>query len=70
MPASKQKDVVLEKNLNAANIWSSGGLAYDEVSRGISERIRNCVMRLAPQKDEKTLDIATGTEFTTRTIDR
>ena len=51
-------------------MWSTGGLAYDEVSRGISEGIWHCVMRLALQKDEEILDIATGTEFTTRTIDR
>lgn len=68
MSATKQKDAVLEKNLKAADMWSSGGRAYDEVSRGVSEGIRHCVMRLAPQKDERVLDIATGTGITARHI--
>lgn len=61
---------VLEKNTKVANMWSSGGRAYDAVSQGVGEGIRHCVMRLAPQKDEKILDIATGTGLTARTISR
>ena len=68
MSDTKQGNAVLEKNLKAAHMWSSGGRAYDEVSRGVSEGIRHCVMRLAPQKDERVLDIATGTGLTARHI--
>ena len=68
--SSKDDGVVLEKNAKVADMWSSGGLAYDEVSQGVSEGIRHCVMRLAPQKNEQVLDIATGTGLTARHIAR
>ncbi|MDH3466440.1 MAG: methyltransferase domain-containing protein [Gammaproteobacteria bacterium] len=68
--SSNDDGVVLEKNAKVADMWSSGGRAYDEVSRGISEGIRHCVMRLAPQNDERVLDIATGTGLTARHISR
>ena len=68
MSATNEEGAVLEKNAKVANMWSSGGRAYDAVSEGVAEGIRHCVMRLAPQKDEKILDIATGTGFTARTI--
>ena len=70
MSDTKQGNAVLEKNLKAAHMWSSGGRAYDEVSRGVSEGIRHCVMRLAPQRDERVLDIATGTGLTARHINQ
>jgi ubiquinone/menaquinone biosynthesis C-methylase UbiE len=59
---------VLEKNAKVADMWSSGGRAYDVVSQGVSEGIRHCVMRLTPQKKERILDIATGTGLTARHI--
>lgn len=68
MSANDESSAVLEKNSKVANMWSSGGRAYDAVSQGVAEGIRHCVMRLAPQKDEKILDIATGTGMTARTI--
>ena len=68
--SSRDDGVVLEKNVKAAGMWSSGGRAYDEVSRGVEEGIRHCVLRLAPQKDERILDIATGTGLTARNIGR
>ena len=68
MSATNEDGVVLEKNAKVANMWSSGGRAYDAVSQGVAEGIRHCVMRLAPQKDENILDIATGTGLTARTI--
>ena len=70
MTGTKESGAVLERNVKAANMWSSGGRAYDEVSRGISEGIRHVVMRLAPEKDEQILDIATGTGLTARHISR
>ena len=68
MSAIDEAGAVLEKNAKVANMWSSEGRAYDEVSQGVSEGIRHCVMRLAPQKDERVLDIATGTGLTARHI--
>ncbi len=70
MNAQDIDDTALERNKKAASMWSSGGRAYDEVSRGVSEGIRHCVMRLAPQEDERILDIATGTGLTARYISR
>jgi ubiquinone/menaquinone biosynthesis C-methylase UbiE len=68
---TKENDVpVLEKNEKAANMWSSGGRAYDEISRGVAEGIRHTVWRLEPKKDENILDIATGTGWTARCIAR
>ncbi len=61
-------EAVLEKNRKAAGMWSSGGRAYDEVSHGVSEGIRHCVMRLNPKQGERIVDIATGTGFTARHI--
>jgi len=70
MSTANEDGAVLEKNVKAANMWSSGGRAYDAVSQGVAEGIRHCVMRLAPQEGEKILDIATGTGLTARTISR
>jgi ubiquinone/menaquinone biosynthesis C-methylase UbiE len=68
--SSHDNKVVFEKNKKVADMWSSGGRAYDEVSRGVEEGIRHCVLRLAPRKDERVLDIATGTGLTARNIGR
>lgn len=70
MTTSTDDGLVLEKNAKAAGMWSTGGRAYDEVSRGVSEGIRHCVMRLDPKNGERILDIATGTGFTARHIAR
>lgn len=67
---SRENSAVLERNAKAADMWSSGGRAYDEVSRGISEGIRHSVMRLAPEEGERIIDIATGTGLTARHISR
>jgi SAM-dependent methyltransferase len=68
MSTSQFDNPVLEKNTKAAGIWSAGGMAYDEVSQGVAEGIRHCVMRLGPKANERILDIATGTGLTARTI--
>lgn len=70
MTTSSEGTLVLDKNTKAAGMWSSGGRAYDEVSRGVSEGIRHCVMRLDPKEGERILDIATGTGLTARYISR
>jgi len=67
---SQDEGIVLEKNEKAAGMWSSGGREYDAISRGVEEGIRHCVLRLAPQKNEQILDIATGTGLTARNIAR
>lgn len=68
--SSHDDGVVLEKNAKVADMWSSGGRDYDAISRGVEEGIRHCALRLAPQKDEQILDIATGTGLTARNIAR
>jgi hypothetical protein len=48
-------------NQRPAAVWSSGGKDYDEISRGISDAIEHCVLRLAPKRGEHILDLSTGT---------
>ena len=48
--------------------WSSGGRAYDEVSRGIADAIEHCIERLMPRPGERILDVATGTGWTARRL--
>ena len=55
-------------NLRPATVWSSGGKDYDQISRGIADSIAHCVLRLAPQPDERILDLATGTGWTSRQV--
>ena len=57
-------------NLRAAAVWSRGGKAYDEISRGIADAIEHCVLRLNPQPDETVLDLSTGTGWTSRLVAR
>ncbi|AMY07054.1 Malonyl-CoA O-methyltransferase BioC [Luteitalea pratensis] len=57
-------------NLRAAAVWSRGGKAYDEISRGIADAIEHCVLRLDPQPIERVLDLSTGTGWTSRLVAR
>jgi ubiquinone/menaquinone biosynthesis C-methylase UbiE len=57
-------------NQRAATVWSSGGKDYDEISRGISDSIEHCVMRLDPRPGERVLDLSTGTGWTSRVVAR
>lgn len=57
-------------NQRSAAVWSSGGKAYDQISRGISDSIEHCVLRLDPQPGERVLDLATGTGWTSRRVAR
>ena len=57
-------------NLRAAGVWSRGGKAYEEISRGIADAIEHCAMRLDPQPDERVLDLSTGTGWTSRIVAR
>lgn len=51
-----------------AAVWSSGGLAYDEISRQIASALDHCVRRLAPKPGERILDLATGTGWTSHLL--
>jgi SAM-dependent methyltransferase len=57
-------------NARAATVWSSGGRAYDQISRGIADAIEHCVLRLDPQPGERVLDLSTGTGWTSRLVAR
>lgn len=49
-------------------IWSNGGAAYDEVSRGILDAIEHAINRLEPSKQMRILDLATGTGWAARRL--
>ena len=57
-------------NQRSATVWSSGGAAYDRISRGIADSIEHAVVRLDPQRGERILDLATGTGWTSRSLAR
>jgi ubiquinone/menaquinone biosynthesis C-methylase UbiE len=57
-------------NERSAAVWSSGGKAYDEISRGIADAIEHCVVRLNPLPGERILDLSTGTGWTSRVVAR
>ena len=61
---------ILEHNQRAAAVWSSGGKDYDRVSHGIASALEHCVHRLDPQTNERVLDLATGTGWTSRVVAR
>lgn len=62
--------IIQAHNQRAATVWSSGGAAYDRVSRGIADAIEHGVVRLDPQPGERILDLATGTGWTSRSLAR
>ncbi|NOT34580.1 MAG: class I SAM-dependent methyltransferase [Candidatus Eisenbacteria bacterium] len=57
-------------NERPAAVWSAGGSDYDQISRGISDSIEHCVMRLNPRPGERILDLSTGTGWTSRLVTR
>ncbi len=57
-------------NERAAAVWSSGGEAYEGISRQIASALEHCVARLDPKPQEKILDLATGTGWTSRLVAR
>jgi ubiquinone/menaquinone biosynthesis C-methylase UbiE len=61
---------VQQHNERPAAVWSSGGSAYDRISRGIADSIEHCVMRLDPMPGERILDLSTGTGWTSRVVAR
>jgi SAM-dependent methyltransferase len=57
-------------NARPAAVWSSGGDAYEQISRGISDSLEHCVLRLRPEPGERILDLSTGTGWTSRLVAR
>jgi SAM-dependent methyltransferase len=57
-------------NERPAAVWSSGGEAYEVVSRQIGPALEHCVARLDPKPGEQILDLATGTGWTSRLVAR
>lgn len=55
-------------NERPATVWSSGGDAYDAISRQIGTALEHCVARLDPRPGETILDLATGTGWTSRLV--
>ena len=55
-------------NQKPATVWSSGGAAYNEISRQIATALAHCARRLDPKPGEMVLDVATGTGWTSRLI--
>ena len=51
-------------------VWSSGGDAYDAISRQIQAALEHCAARLDPAPGEAILDLATGTGWTSRLVAR
>ncbi|GHC33657.1 class I SAM-dependent methyltransferase [Aidingimonas halophila] len=59
---------IRDHNAGPSTVWSSGGAAYDEVSRGILDAIEHTINRLEPTPDMRILDVATGTGWTARRL--
>jgi ubiquinone/menaquinone biosynthesis C-methylase UbiE len=55
-------------NAAPAATWSSGGAAYDKISRGILDAIEHAVNRLEVAPGQPVLDLATGTGWTARRL--
>jgi SAM-dependent methyltransferase len=61
-------DAIQPHNERPAAVWSSGGEAYDAISRQVATALEHCVARLDPQPGETILDLATGTGWTSRIV--
>ncbi|MEZ5775888.1 MAG: class I SAM-dependent methyltransferase [Hyphomicrobiaceae bacterium] len=61
---------VLAHNHQSARMWSAGGAGYDQVSFAISDALAHAAQRLAPGRDARVLDCATGTGWTARNLAR
>lgn len=55
-------------NQGSSAVWSSGGAAYDEISRGILDAIEHAINRLEPSARMRILDLATGTGWAARRL--
>jgi SAM-dependent methyltransferase len=67
--ATEHRDASIRShNATPSATWSSGGGAYDEISRGILDAIEHCTNRLAPPAGARVLDVATGTGWAARRL--
>jgi len=57
-------------NQRPAAVWGSAGDAYNEISHQIASALDHCARRVAPQRGERVLDLATGTGWTSRLLAR
>jgi len=63
-----EKSPIRDHNVGPSAVWSSGGAAYDEVSRGILDAIEHAINRLEPAPGMRILDMATGTGWAARRL--
>lgn len=63
-------DRIEPHNQRSAAVWNAGGSRYEEISRGIADSIKHCVLRVDPKPGERVLDVATGTGWTSRVVAR
>lgn len=59
---------IQQHNQRPAEVWNSGGAAYEEISRQIASALDHCIRRLAAKPGERILDLATGTGWTSRLL--
>ena len=69
-PAPTIDSSIQPHNERPAMVWSSGGDAYDAISRQIQAALEHCAARLDPAPGEAILDLATGTGWTSRLVAR
>jgi SAM-dependent methyltransferase len=62
----RRGETIRSHNATPSATWSSGGGAYDEVSRGILDAIEHGIERLDPPRGGHVLDVATGTGWAAR----
>lgn len=67
---AKTVSPILPHNNRASAVWSAGGRAYEDISRGIGDALEHCVRRLQPVQGERILDLSTGTGWTSRLLAR
>jgi SAM-dependent methyltransferase len=63
-------DAVSDHNRLAAQMWGTGGKAYDDISFAISDALTHAAQRLNAHGGEEILDVATGTGWSARNVAR
>lgn len=68
LAAKHREGAIRDHNATPSATWSSGSRTYDEISRGILDAVEHCTNRLAPPRDGRILDVATGTGWAARRL--
>ena len=55
-------------NEKAAAAWGAGGRDYDRISETVADALEHVVVRIAPSRGERFLDVGTGTGWTARRL--